>query len=92
MATFYKTWLTECETYEEFKVNIGGTRYNIDTFKQDGYYDVSEYSRVFKGFDLDGYYYTDAENPPCFLARVCHYNLTLFTRPEFNTKNKVRLN
>ena len=89
MATFYKTWLTKCETYEEFKVNIGGTRYNIDTFKQDGYYDVSEYSRVFKGFDLDGYYYTDAEDPPYFLTRVCHYNLTLFTRPEFNTKNKT---
>ena len=89
MATFYKTSFSECETYEEFKADIGGAIHNIAAFKQDGYYDVSEHSKVFKGFNPEGYYYTDAEDPPYFLTRVCHYNLILFTRPEFNAKNKT---
>ena len=89
MATFYKTYLSECETYEEFKGSIGGVSHNITTFKQDGYYDVSEYFKVFKGFNPEGYYYTDAEAPLYFLTNVCYSNITLFTRPEFNAKNKT---
>ena len=89
MAIFYKTSLSGCETYEEFKEIIGDFGYTTTTFKQDGYYDVSEYPKVFKGFDPDGYYCNIEENSPCFLRVVCYYDLILFTRPEFNVKNKT---
>ena len=89
MAIFYKSKLTNCETYEEFKDNISGFGYSTVTYKQDGYYDLSEYSKVFKGFDPYGCYDTDVENSPSFLRDVCHYNLIFFTSPEFNAKNKT---
>ena len=89
MAIFYKSRLTNCETYEEFKGNIDGFGYDTDTYKRDGYYDLSEYSKVFKGFDTDGYYDTDVEDSLYFLRDVCYYNLIFFTSPEFNAKNKT---
>ena len=89
MATFYKSKLTNCETYEEFKDNISGFGYSTGIYKRDGYYDLSEYSKVFKGFDPYGYYDTDVENSPYFLRDVCYYNLIFFTSPEFNAKNKT---
>lgn len=89
MAIFYKTSLSECETYEEFKEIIGDFGHTTNTFKQDGSYDVSEYSKVFKGFDPDVYYCAIEKNSPYFLRNVCYYDLILFTRPEFNAKNKT---
>ena len=89
MAIFYKSKLTNCETYEEFKDNISGFGYSTGIYKRDGYYDLSEYSKVFKGFDTDGYYDTDVEDSPYFFKDVCYYNLIFFTSPEFNAKNKT---
>ena len=89
MAIFYKSKFTNCETYEEFKDNISGFGYSTVTYKWDGYYDLSEYSKVFKGFDPYGYYDTDVENSPYFFRDVYHYNLIFFTSPEFNAKNKT---
>ena len=89
MAIFYRSALTKCETYEEFKDNIGGSGYSTVSYKRDGYYDLSEYSKVFKGFDPYGYYDTDGEDYLYNLRDVCHYNLVFFTSPEFSAKNKT---
>lgn len=89
MAIFYKSKLTNCETYEEFKDNISGFGYTTGIYKRDGYYDLSEYSKVFKGFDPDGRYCADAEDSLYILRDVCYYNLVFFTSPEFSAKNKT---
>lgn len=89
MAVYYKSKLTECETYEEFKDSIGHYYYIMVSYEREGFYDVSEYSKTFKGFDYTWNYFNYAEDYCSFLRDVCFYNLIGFTSPEFNAKNKT---
>lgn len=89
MATFYKSGLLNCETYEDFKESVNKFYYSTWHEEVEGYYDVSEYSKVFKGFAENFVYYKVTDDPCDFLHDVCHYNLVAFTSPIFNTKNKT---
>ena len=89
MAIFYKSKLTECETYEEFKDSIGKHYHNMAPYEREGFYDVSEYSKTFKGFDHKLNYNNYTGNCCDFLLDVCFYDLIAFTSPRFNVKNKT---
>lgn len=89
MTIFYKTTLSECETYEEFKENISKYCHFVAGCKMEGFYDVEQYPKTFKGFDIKHTYFNLAENHCYFLRNVCLYNLIAFTSPEFNTKTKT---
>lgn len=89
MATFYKSYLLGCETYEDFKDNIDEFNYATWDGETGDFYNVSEYSKVFKGF-VESQVYINFVSGHCdFLRSVCHYNLLAFTSPEFNAKNKT---
>lgn len=87
MARYFKSALTIYETYEDFKETIGGMYYRIYTYKKEGSYDVSEYAKVFKGFDCNKFYESFGEG--IFLHSVCAVELLNFTCPEFDAKTKT---
>lgn len=89
MAIFYRTDLSECETYKEFKDSIGNYCYYIVSGEREGFYDTEQYSKVFKGFDSRNSYLNHSEDCCVFLRDVCTYGLVAFTSPEFNVKNKT---
>lgn len=89
MTIFYKSALTECETYEDFKNEIGNLRYRTIDDKREGFYDVEQYSKIFEGFDHQVTYSYMTENYSTFLYDVCISDLVFFTSPEFNVKNKT---
>ena len=89
MAIFYKSHLLGCETYEDFKDNIDEFNYTTWYEETEDSYDVSEYSKVFKGFVGSQVYINFVSGHCDFLHSVCHYNLLAFTSPEFNAKNKT---
>ncbi|MEM1506490.1 hypothetical protein RG959_24405, partial [Domibacillus sp. 8LH] len=61
MATFYRSGLLNCETYEDFKESVSKFYYSTLHEEVDGYYDVSEYSKVFKGFAENFAYHKDTD-------------------------------
>lgn len=89
MAIFYKTKLVECETYEEFKNATGQVCCFTVSYEKEGFYNVEQYSKTFKGFGCPCFYYNYADNRCEFLHKVCYYELINFTSPEFNVKNKT---
>ena len=89
MSIFYKTNLSECETYEEFKKDIGKYGYSVVYNEREGFYNVEQYSKVFKGFNCEWTYSSYAEYRYPFLRDVCFHSLIAFTNPEFNVKNKT---
>ena len=89
MAKFYKTDLLDCETYEDFKNTFYKSGYSTRYHKEEGFYGVEQYSKVFKGFDPDRCYGDYAGNDNNFLLKVCYYELVEFTSPIFNAKNKT---
>lgn len=89
MVMFYESGLLGCETYADFKNVISEESHSIGFYKIEGYYGVSEYSKVFKGFDPDNCYDNYAKDGNNFLRGVCVYNLVYFTSPIFNVQNKT---
>lgn len=89
MAPFYKSALTDCENYKDFRSVIGNSEISFYWNKKDGHYDVSKYSKVFRGFEFDNGYHNYCNQSCDFLLDVCHIYIVDFTSPIFNTKNKT---
>ena len=88
MEYYTYTKLVECENYKDFEdmISEGGCLFT-KCHRREDYYDASNYSNTFKGFDYNNYYYHN--NHTVFLFQVTPSNLVDFLAPEFDVKTKT---
>ena len=88
MSYYIHTSLVRCENYKDFEdmISKGGCFY-LSGYSRKDYYNMSNYSNTFKGFDFDDYYNcgTDA----VFLYQVAPTSFVNFLKPEFDVKTKT---
>lgn len=90
MAKYYfYTRLVECETYSDFENMISmSNRLFVCSFHSDEYYDVTNYSKTFKGFDCEEFYHRSSVFAE-FLCQIVPEALVNFLTPEFDVKTKT---
>ena len=83
------TRLVECETYSDFEnmISAGNCRF-VYSFHRDKSHDAANYSKTFKGFDWEEFYYPSSV-PAEFLYQIIPTTLVSFLTPEFDVKTKT---
>ena len=86
---YFYTRLVECETYSDFEnmISVGNCRF-LCSYHIDKYYDVVNYSKTFKGFNWEEFYYP-GDDPAEFLYQVIPTTLVGFLDPKFDAKTKT---
>ena len=86
---YFYTQLVECETYNDFENMISGVTCRFShSYPHYKYYDVANYSKTFKGFNREDFYYPNAISAE-FLCQVIPAVLVDFLTPEFDVKTKT---
>ena len=86
---YFYTRLVGCETYSDFEnmISAGNCRF-LCSYHSDKYHDVANYSKTFKGFNWEEFYYPTNVTAE-FLYQVIPVALMGFLDPKFDAKTKT---